>query len=219
MVDQEVGTTRPSACTLKQDVAGAHQRAAYRSLLFLFCVPPSTEPTVASLRRHRVLAPRYFLLAASLVVFSRTAGAQTWSGALDGAKAIPANLSQATGSVTVMLSGTTLVVLMSWNDLYRFPGGVAIHAVVPRESERNYAVFFPDFPAKQSGSYTARIDLSLASAYDAGFLRKHGDQVDAARAAFLAALNAGEGYVNVLSQNFSIPPEIGGRLVLLPERE
>lgn len=169
--------------------------------------------------RHRGLAASYFLLATALLVFSRTAGAQTWIGALDGGKAVPSNLSQATGTVTLTLSGTTLVVLMSWNDLYRFPGGVAIHAQVPRESERNYAVIVPDFPAKQSGSYTARIDLSLASAYDAGFLRKNGDRVDAARAAFLPALNAGEGYVNVLSQNFSISPEIGGRLALRPERE
>jgi len=166
------------------------------------------------LPRHKGLAASCLLLATALLVFSRTSGAQTWIAALDGGKAVPSNLSQATGTVTLTLSGTTLVVLMSWNDLHRFPGGVDIHAQVPRESQRNYAVIVPDFPVEQSGSYTARIDLTLASAYDAGFLRKHGDKVAAARAAFVAALNAGGGYVDVRSPNFSIPPEIGGRLVL-----
>lgn len=121
--------------------------------------------------------------------------------------------------MTLTLSGTTLVGLVSWNDLYRLPGGLDLHAGVPRGSQVTNAVFFPEFPAKRSGSYSARIDLSNAFAYSQGFLRKHGNQVDAGRAALVVALNAGEGYVAVRSQQMTIPPEIGARLVLVPDRE
>ncbi len=168
---------------------------------------------------HRSRASSYCVLAATLMGLARTSGAQTWTGTLDGTKVNPPNLSQATGSVTLTLSGTTLVVLMSWIDLDRLPGGVDIHAGVPRESHRNLAVIVPDYPVKRSGSFAVRIDLTLASAYDAGFLRQHGGQVDAARAAFVAALTAGEGYIDVRSPNVSLPPEIGARLVWRSPRE
>ena len=157
--------------------------------------------------------------AAALMALPLASGAQTWTGALDGAKAVPASESQATGTVTLMLEGTTLVALMSWTDLYRFPGAVDLHTARPTGSQRHYAVMFPDFPATQSGSYSARIDLTVPSSYEPGFLHEHGDNVDAARTAIVAALNAGTGYVDVRSQQVTRTPEIGTSLVLRPARK
>lgn len=165
--------------------------------------------------RHRGLASSYFLLATALLVFSRTSGAQTWTGALDGASAIPVTTSQATGTVTMTLSGTTLVVLMSWHDLTWFASGAELQA----GEKRSTLVWFRDFPGDQSGSYSARIDLADPRSYGRSFLREHGNKTDAARAALVTALDAGEGYLFVGTQQPLTGPEIGGRLTRIQGRE
>lgn len=170
---------------------------------------------MASNRKHRGLAPGYFLLAVALLLFSRTSGAQTWTGALDGARAIPMTTSQATGTVTMTLSGTTLVVLMSWHDLTWFAAGAELQA----GEKRSTLVWFREFPGDQSGSYSARIDLADPRSYGWSFLREHENKTDAARAALVAALDAGEGYVFIGTQQPLADPEIGGRVRRISRRE
>jgi hypothetical protein len=67
-----------------------------------------------------------------------------------------------------------------------------------------------------SGTYTQTFDLTLASTYNPAFITARGGTVDAARLAFLNALQNGQTYFNIHSNAFP-GGEIRGQLQPVPE--
>src|SRR5215204_3344521 len=85
------------------------------------------------------------------------------------------------------------------------PGGLAIPATtVPS---------FPGFPVGvTAGTYLHTFDLTLASSYNPAFITAHGGTVAGAEADFVAALLAGQTYLNIHTTLFP-NGEIRGQLV------
>lgn len=128
------------------------------------------------------------------------ASGQTWTGVLSGQGAVPASESSASSTVTLTLSGTTLLVQMSWQDLMHFPQSLLLFASPPQHGADRSAVALGlrGFSPTQSGSHSELINLTEASAYAGNFLRAHGGRAEAARAALVAALDSG--YFAIVTQ-------------------
>lgn len=139
--------------------------------------------------------------------------AQTWISDLRGDLVVPRSDSPASGSLRVRVVGTNLNVAGEWNGLQRFSEGVELRIRSTSDHSDVVALMLPRFPVEQRGSYDDRIDLTARQSYTAAFLKRHGNDVAAARTAFIAALTAGEGQFVVRSQrNFTA--EMAGRLEL-----
>lgn len=159
---------------------------------------------------------------AALAVAAGRAGAQTWTATLSGPNESPANASPGTGHAEFTLTGNNLSVFITFQDLLTgttashihcctdapFSGVAAVATVVPT---------FTDFPlGVTSGTYSRIFDLTSASSYNPAFITANGGSVDAARAALIAGMNAGDAYVNVHTTQFPAG-EIRGFLVTVPE--
>lgn len=154
---------------------------------------------------------RVLLLGAALAFTPLSVRAQTWTSVLTGLHAVPANDSPAIGAMTLTLSGSQLLVQLTWNDLLRFPQSVRLFSTPPRTAldRTGAALSFLDFTPNQSGTYSLRVNLTERARYDAAFLRANGDQVEQARSALITALDSG--YVGILTQP-GPTIEIGARL-------
>jgi hypothetical protein len=145
---------------------------------------------------------------------------------LSAANESPPVPSPGTGQATIILdtSAQTLEVQESFSGLTSGTTASHIHCCLafPFQPNNNVMVAttvptFPGFPLNvTSGTYDMTFDLTASSTYNPAFVTAQGGTVAGAEAALVAALLAGETYINIHTQNF-MSGEIRGFLGAVPE--
>lgn len=147
--------------------------------------------------------PRYARIACAsvtLLLAPMAVQAQTWAGAFAGSNESPPNLSVATGTAVVSLSGTSLSAFITFNNLIAPATAAHIHCCAAPGANAPVVVILINFPSATSGTLSNAFDLS-----NPAFL-----------ATLLNGLNAGQAYVNIHNQTFP-GGEIRANLTLVPE--
>lgn len=138
---------------------------------------------------------------------------------LSGAQEVPPKATPASGSGSAVYDTDTLLlsVDLSWSGLLATPGAAHIHCCSGPGVNSSVAIDFvpASFPATTSGTFSHVFDLDAAGSFGGGFLTGFGGDVDAARAAVVAGLRAGQAYFNI---HTSVYPsgEIRGDIVEIP---
>lgn len=139
-------------------------------------------------------------LGASLAVNAATF---TYTANLDGASENPSNLSPGTGFAEITWDNVahTLRVQANFSDLTGTVTAAHIHCCIAAPGNVGVATMTPTFAGfpsgVTSGSYDNVFDLMLASSWNTSFLSAQGGTTNAAEAALLAGLDAGEAYFNI----------------------
>jgi hypothetical protein len=108
----------------------------------------------------------------------------------------------------VGLTGTTTASHIHAATLVPFAGTAGVATTTP---------YFAGFPiGVTSGSYSNTLDLALASSYNPAYVTANGGTPASAGAALVAAMFAGESYLNIHTTTFG-GGEIRGFLTLVPE--
>ena len=142
----------------------------------------------------------------------------TYRASLEGAQTVPPTGSLATGLGTITVDSETplLTFEVSWSNLAANPFGLHIHCCAPAGANGQLAINFQGFPAATSGVYVQTVNLTVAALYNPVFLTAHGGNAAQAEADLLAALSAGNAYIDVNNAPFPIG-EIRGQLAAVPE--
>jgi hypothetical protein len=167
-----------------------------------------------------------FLLTVALPVPAGWAATTVLSANLSQANEVPPTLSPGTGTAIVTLDTTvqTLRVQETFSGLGSGTTASHIHCCLasPFLPGVNVGVAttvptFPGFPlGVTSGTYDMTFDLTASSTYNPAFVTAEGGTVAGAEAALVAALLAGETYINIHTVNFG-GGEIRGFLGAVPE--
>jgi hypothetical protein len=142
---------------------------------------------------------------------------------LSGPNESPPNSSQGTGFADVFYDNTahTLQVEVTFTNLTGTTTASHIHAATAAPGTGTAGVatttpYFAGFPlGVSSGSYSNTLDLTLASSYNPSYVTANGS-IAASETALIAAMNAGEAYLNIHT-TFVPAGEIRGFLTLVPE--
>jgi len=131
-----------------------------------------------------------------------------YTAALSGATGAP--ISPGTGFADVFFNNiaNTLEVKVTFAGLTSGTTASHIHAPTATPGTGNAGVAtttptFPGFPlGVTSGTYDHTLDLTSATSYNPAFVTAQGGTVAGAEEALVAALNAGESYLNIHTSNF-----------------
>ncbi len=142
---------------------------------------------------------------------------------LDGPSEAPPNASPGTGfsTVTIDLDLLTMRVEVDYGGLLGTVTAAHIHGPTTDPGTGIAGVMtplpsFPGFPhGTTAGTYDATFDLTLASAYNAGFITASGGTISDAMNRMLLALEDGKAYLNIHSSMFP-GGEIRGFYRLVP---
>lgn len=161
----------------------------------------------------------------SLIGFAPHAEAAiiSYAAALSGANENPPNNSPGIGSTTVTIDDVafTMRVQIVFSGLTSGTTASHIHAPATPPNNAGVATTTPTFAGfplgVTSGTYdSGLLDLNAASTYNPSYVTANGGTVLGARTALLAALAAGQAYLNVHTTNFG-SGEIRGFLAPVPE--
>jgi hypothetical protein len=151
---------------------------------------------------------RSIIVAVALSMASAAHAATMWVAplGLTGDQEVPPTPSTAVGTGVATYDPLTmfLTVELTWEDLTGPAGAAHIHCCPGPGANATVAVDFvpAGFPNLATGSFTHVFDLTDAASYGGGFLGSFGGDVDAARAAVLAGLDASLAYFNIHTTEF-----------------
>ena len=171
---------------------------------------------------HNVLAALVVSLLMAFSPVSAHGNIFDYSVSLDGPSDGNASPGTGFGSVSYDSTAHTLQLQLSFTGLQGTTTASHIHAPTAAPFSGNAGVAtttptFAGFPlGVTSGTYSATLDLTLASSYNPTFVTASGGTTADAEAALTAAMAAGESYWNVHSSSF-LGGEIRGFLVAVPE--
>lgn len=147
-----------------------------------------------------------------------------YDASLSGPNESPPNASPGTGFADVFYNNTahTLEVEVTFSGLMGTTTASHIHAATSMPGIGTAGVatttpYFAGFPiGVTSGTYSNTLDLTLASSYNPSYVTANGGTTATAETALIAAMNAGEAYLNI---HTTVVPggEIRGFLALVPE--
>jgi len=126
------------------------------------------------------------------------------------------------GSAVIDLDTVTrlMTIDVTFADLLGTTTAAHIHCCAAPPTNVMVATQVPNFAGfplgVSSGSYLNTFDMTLASSYNPAFITAHGGTVDSAFADLLAAMLAGETYLNIHTTRFP-GGEIRGTLMRVPE--
>lgn len=143
---------------------------------------------------------------------------------LSGANEIPSNASPGTGTAEIVIDTDLLTMSLDidFTGLLGTTTAAHIHCCLPTATPGNFGVAtqlpsFTGFPlAVTSGTYVHLFDMTLATSYSPAFLSANGNDPEDAFASLLAAMLAGQSYLNIHSTMFP-GGEIRGTLIQVPE--
>jgi hypothetical protein len=157
------------------------------------------------------------LLSANAAIFQ-------YEATLNGPSESPANSSPALGFgyVTFDSTANTLALDIAFGGLTGTTTAAHIHAATPSPFSGTAGVatttpYFAGFPiGVTSGTYSNVLDLTQSSSYNPSYITANGGTPATAEAALVAAIKAGETYLNIHTTTFG-GGEIRGFLVAVPE--
>lgn len=126
------------------------------------------------------------------------------------------------GSATIDIDTVTRLMTIdaTFADLLGTTTAAHIHCCTAPSANAMVATQVPSFAGfplgVSSGSFLNTFDMTLASSYNPAFITAHGGTVDSAFADLLAAMLAGETYLNIHTTRFP-GGEIRGTLMRVPE--
>jgi len=126
------------------------------------------------------------------------------------------------GSATIDIDTVTRLMTIdaTFADLLGTTTAAHIHCCTAPTANAMVATQVPSFAGfplgVSSGSFLNTFDMTLASSYNPAFITAHGGTVDSAFADLLAAMLAGETYLNIHTTRFP-GGEIRGTLMRVPE--
>lgn len=153
------------------------------------------------------------VFAAAVCVLTQPATAATvFEAALLGVNENPPAATPATGTATITINGTQLIVSAQFQNLTTGLADGHIHCCVGPAGNAGVAIGFTGLPlGSTTGIIGGTYDLTLASTFRAAFITGSGGTVELARERFLNELNGGQTYFNLHSQQFP-GGEIRGQL-------
>lgn len=141
---------------------------------------------------------------------------------LSGANENPPNASPGNGSALIDIDTVTrlMTIDVTFADLLGTTTAAHIHCCVQPSGNGGVATQVPTFVGfplgVSSGSYLYTFDMTQTSSYNPAFIVAHGGTADSAFADLLAAMLAGETYLNIHTAVFP-GGEIRGTLMRVPE--
>jgi len=141
---------------------------------------------------------------------------------LSGDNENPPIVSPGNGSALIDIDtiARTMTLDVTFADLLGTTTAAHIHCCAAPPTNAMVATQVPSFAGfpldVSSGSYLNTFDMTLASSYNPAFITMHGGTVDSAFADLLAAMLAGETYLNIHTTRFP-GGEIRGTLMRVPE--
>ncbi|MGZ4984177.1 MAG: CHRD domain-containing protein [Chthoniobacterales bacterium] len=147
-----------------------------------------------------------------------------YTATLTGPNESPPNASPATGIATIVVNPTTNILSLTviFAGLVGTTTASHIHAATPTPFSGTAGVatttpFFANFPiGVQSGTFFIQLDLTQSSSFNPSYVAANGGTTASAAAALIAAIQAGESYLNIHT-TFAPGGEIRGFLVAAPE--
>ena len=163
----------------------------------------------------------FFLAERAVLAFAFAPAAHadtiTYTATLLGSNEVPPTGSSGSGFAIFTLTGNTFTIDETFTGLVVPASAAHIHCCGPIGVNEIVAVPFTPFPNATSGHFTATVDLSLASTYNAPFITQEGGTVALAEAGLIAAMNSGQTYANIHDATFQ-GGEIRGQIsVVTPE--
>ena len=163
--------------------------------------------------------------AAVLAAAPAFAATSTFTGAMSGGLAgagfgFGANsLTTGAASISINTSTSMLSYSYSWAGLTSNASSAGLQCCSAiNQATGPLAVVFSDFVGgSMTGSFSGMVDLTQASAYDAGFLAANGGTAAGAYTALLAGLNSSKGYGMVYSTFANGQPAVRGLVAAVPE--
>ncbi len=125
-----------------------------------------------------------------------------FTATLLGSNEVPPTGSPGTGFGTFILNGNMLTINESFSGLVAPATAAHIHCCGPTGVNEIVAIPFTPFPNTTSGTFSAMVDLTLASTYNAAFITQEGGTVALAEAGFIAAFTSGQTYANIHDATF-----------------
>jgi CHRD domain len=159
------------------------------------------------------------LLAIASLAFALPAslpGSTIYTAPLSGAAVVPANLSTATGFVTLTLTGNSLGIVETFSGLGTPASSAHLDCCGAANSNFPVAIALTGFPTSTSGSYSNSFDLTLTATYSSGFLTGAGGTAAAAEAELISALNSGQ-VASLITDSLFPSGEIRAQLTAVPE--
>ena len=141
----------------------------------------------------------------------------TYTASLLGSNEVPPTGSPGTGFATFTLTDNLLTINESFTGLEAPASAAHIHCCGPIGVNEVVAVPFTPFPNATSGIFTATVDLTLSSTYNAAFITQEGGTVALAEAGLIAAMNSGQTYANIHDSIFPAGEIRGQIAVVTPE--
>lgn len=141
---------------------------------------------------------------------------------LSGDNENPPAVTPGNGSAVIDLDTVTrlMTIDVTFADLLGTTTAAHIHCCAAPPTNVMVATQVPNFAGfplgVSSGSYLNTFDMTLASSYNPAFITAHGGTVESAFADLLAAMLAGETYLNIHTTRFP-GGEIRGTLMRVPE--
>lgn len=135
-----------------------------------------------------------------------------------GALEVPPNTSPGSAVTIIDIAGTNVAVNTQFRDLVADASAAHIHCCTGSAftGTAPIAVPFTDFPTGVTmGTYNKTLDMSVDTAFDAGFLGANGGTASSAFSALQAGIAANEAYVNIHTAQYP-QGEIRGWLVAAP---
>jgi hypothetical protein len=160
------------------------------------------------MKLSKKIAPTILFCLILTCLIATPAKADTFFTTLSGLNEVPANGSLAGGSITLIFSGTNLLVIENFFGLSSLATASHLQCCVASGANGFVALPFPLFPIGTSGMYMQTFDLSQSSVFTSTFLMEGGSE-----SVLLEALNAGLVYANISDVNFP-GGEIRGQLKL-----